>query len=240
MIHLITYGDKKYNKSKQRLLYLAKDSDWFETITSYGPDNLDPIFKIRFKEILSCPRGGGYWTWKPFLIQKKLQEIKDGDFLIYLDAGCTINKNAKKRFDEYIEMLDKSEKGILSFQMTHPEKYYTTKEIFSYFNCETNEEILNSGQIVGGIQVIKKNEHSLKLIDIWVKALYDDPLLFTDYYNNKNQDECFKDNRHDQSVFSVIKKLHGALIIPDESNFLPYGKGKCLDYPFWATRVKLI
>ena len=37
------------------------------------------------------PRGGGYWIWKSHII-KKINEINDNDILIYLDAGCSINK----------------------------------------------------------------------------------------------------------------------------------------------------
>ena len=40
-------------------------------------------------------------------------ELKENDILIYLDAGCTININRKKRFNEYINVLMQNKKSII-------------------------------------------------------------------------------------------------------------------------------
>lgn len=237
MIHLITYGDKKYEKSKQRLYNEAKNTNWFNSITLYGPENLDNDFKNKFNDILNMPRGAGYWIWKSYIIKKKLNEINDNDILIYLDAGCSINKKGKKRLDEYVDMLNKNGEGIISFQTAHLEKKYTTKEIFSYFDIDINSNIANSGQILGGIRIMKKNDNLIKLINLEEKTLYDNKLLFTDYYNN-NQYTFFIDNRHEQSIFSIIRKIHGSILLKDETWFgiNSFGNQESLKYPFWATR----
>ena len=66
----------------------------------------------------------------------------------------------------------------------------------------------------------------------------DNPLLFTDYYN-KNQRHDFIDNRHDQSIFSVIRKMNTSLLLKkDETWFVPFGNKESKTYPFWATRFK--
>ena len=237
MIHLITYGDKKYEKSKQRLYNEAKNTNWFNSITLYGPENLDNNFKNKFNDILNMPRGAGYWIWKSHIIKKKLNEINDNDILIYLDAGCSINEKGKKRLDEYVDMLNKNGEGIISFQMPHIEKNYTTKEIFTYFDIDINSNIANSGQILGGIRIMKKNHNLIKLINLEEKTLYDNKLLFTDYYHN-NQYTFFIDNRHEQSVFSIIRKIHGSILLKDETWFgnNSFGNQESLKYPFWATR----
>lgn len=164
-IHLITYGDNNFTKSKQRINNEAINSRWFDTIELYSPDILDDSFKMKFNDILKEPRIAGYGVWRPYIIKKKLDEINDNDILIYLDAGCSININGKKRFDEYIKMLNNSDKGIISFQMPHTEKQYTTKEIFNYFNIDINSEYANSGQILDGILIMKKNKNLNIIID---------------------------------------------------------------------------
>jgi hypothetical protein len=238
MIHLITYGDAKYEKSKQKLYNEALNTRWFNTFTNYGPNNLDNSFKRQFKNILDEPRGGGYWIWKPYIIKKKLNEIKFNDILIYLDAGCSINPMGKKRLIEYIKMLNINDSGIISFQLNSIERDYSTKEIFNHFNLTLESQIANSEQIVGGVLIIKKNMNSIRLIDTCIKTLNENPLLFTDHYNKKDQASFFKDNRHDQSIFSIIRKMNNPILIRDETWFPNFGSGESLNYPFWATRIK--
>ena len=48
MIHLITYGNNIFDNAKKRLYKEAKNTGWFDTITLYGPENLDTNFKEKF------------------------------------------------------------------------------------------------------------------------------------------------------------------------------------------------
>ena len=70
--------------------------------------DLSISFRNEFKSILSMKRGGGYWIWKFDIILNKLEEINNGEFLIYVDSGCTVNTNGTKRLEEYIEMIKNS------------------------------------------------------------------------------------------------------------------------------------
>ena len=237
MIHLITYANCKCADAKTRLYNEAVSSKWFDTITAYGQEDLDVDFNADFNNILQCSRGGGYWIWKPYIIKKRLDQIQDNDILIYLDAGCTINPYGKNKLDEYINMLQQSDAGIFSFQTGHIEKSWTVKEIFQHFNVDPDGEIANSGQNIATIQIIKKNSNSIKLVNLWNDTLYANPILFTDHYNN-TQESYFNDNRHDQSVFSVIKKMHNTITLPDQTFFVPFGNAESLEYPFWATRFR--
>lgn len=236
-IHLITYGDNNFAKAKKRIYDESVNSGWFDNVDVYSPNILDDTFKTKFQDILKQPRIAGYGLWRPYIIKKKLNEINVNDILIYLDAGCSINIHGKKRFNEYIEMLNNSDKGIISFQMPHRENKYTTKEIFDYFNIDINSKNANSGQILDGILIMKNNENLNIIIDEWYDVMNNNPLLFTDYYNKK-QASYFVDNRHEQSILSVIRKKYDSIILNDETWFTPFGNSKSISYPFWATRKK--
>lgn len=239
MIHLITYGDDNFKNSKKRLEKEALNTGWFDSVTVYGPEILDDDFKEKFKHILNQPRIAGYGIWRPYIIKKKLNEINDDDILIYLDAGCSINHKGKNRFYEYVDMLNKSNEDIISFKMSHlPEKYYTTKEIFNYFNVDINSGIANSGQILDGILIMKKNKNLIKKNQMWYDVIYKNTLLFTDYYNNL-QEPYFIANRHEQSIFSIIRKIHKSIELEDETFFWWSGALPNPEkYPFWATRKR--
>ena len=140
-------------------------------------------------------RIGGYGIWRPIIIKQKLDEMSDNEFLIYLDAGCYLNKSGMNRFNEYIDLLDKSKFGIMSLQMSgnkgpgglEKEKCWTTKEIFNYFKINPESDIGNSGQYLDGILLMRKNKHLIDLIDLWIKSVHDYPIMFTDYYNKMPQ-----------------------------------------------------
>ena len=246
-IHFITYGNERFAQAKKRLLKEAEDFGEFSTIKGYGPEDLPKEFVEKFAKILAQQRIGGYGIWRPIMLKEHLKLINDGEYLIYLDAGCHINHNGKQRFWEYIDLLDNSEYGIISIQMSgnkgsgslEREYWWTTSQIFKYFNIDIISEIGASGQYLDGILVMKKTTHLEKLIDLWLKAVYDHPLMFTDYYNRRPQHPGFRDNRHEQSVFSLLRKIHGSVVIDgDETWMQPFGQGESLKYPFWATRSK--
>lgn len=237
--HFITYGDKKFAKSKKRILKEAKALGVFSTIKAFDSADLPNWFCKKFANILSEPRGGGYWIWKPIIISETLKKINDGDYLLYIDSGCTINKQGLSRFNEYIKMLDESKYGILSFQMNGlDERCWTTKQIIDFLG-ETNEsEYALSGQYMATIMLLKKCEHSINFVEKWLETITNNSLLITDYYNDKGQEIYFKDNRHDQSIASILRKQMGSVVLPDETFFQPFGSEESLKYPFWATRIK--
>tara|TARA_Y100000287_G_C13949861_1_gene223561 strand:- start:155 stop:535 length:381 start_codon:yes stop_codon:yes gene_type:complete len=120
------------------------------------------------------------------------------------------------------------------------EKYWTTSQIFKYFNVDdTYTEITNTGQYVGGVLIMRKNDHLREYIRLFEECIETDKYLITDKYNKINQKICFKDNRHDQSISSVIRKQIGSIVVKgDESWKPPFGRGESLKYPFWAARSK--
>ena len=245
-IHFITYANDKFKDAKKRIIKEANSFGEFSSVKGFGPEDLSVEFSSKFNDVLSQSRGAGFWTWRPHILKETLDRMNDGEFLVYLDAGCKLNPQGKKRFYEYIDMLDKSDYGFLSFAMSggvgpgslEPERNYSVKEVFKYFSIDVESEMAKSGQYLGGVLILQKNDHAMKLVDMFMKALEDDPLMFSDHYNDRQQEHYFRDNRHDQSISSIIRKIHGSVVIDgDESWMQPFGKGESLKYPFWATRT---
>ena len=140
-----------------------------------------------------------------------------------------------------MEILEKSEYGILSFQMHNQiEKWWTTREIFEYFKLDEDGVHANSGQFMGTVYMLKKNKHSDEFVEKLVSITLTQSQLYTDIHNrNGRQGSWFKDNRHDQSISSLLRKLHKTEVIPrDESYIVPFGGPESLNYPFWAARSK--
>jgi len=235
-IHFVTYGNEMYNNSKKRLYKESTNSGWFDTIHIYGPKNLSDSFKTEFGDILKKLRGAGYWIWKFDIIKQQLTKMVNNDILIYMDAGCSINIKGKTRFNEYIDMLNNSSESIISFQCKGAiENRFTIKELFHHFNMNVNN---NLKQFVGGVLIMKKTDKMMKMINECINVLRTDHLLVTDHYNKLGQCSDFIDNRHDQSILSLVRKKYGSIILTDETWFIPFGNKESMQYPFWATRKK--
>jgi hypothetical protein len=118
--------------------------------------------------------------------------------------------------------------------MEAPEYKYTTTSILKYFNVENDENITKTGQFIGGIQIIKKSNISMKIVNEWYSVAIENPLLFSDFYNNIDRHPEFQDNRHDQSIFSIItkKNIDNIYTLIDETN--PYN----INYPICAARIR--
>ena len=241
--YFITYGNNRYSKVKDLLAKKAEQTEWFDSVTAFNENMLTNEFKTKFANILNQKRGGGYWIWKYDIISQMLNNINDGDILVYADGGCHINPKGKKRFLEYIDMLNNDEKQyvIISFNTGCCEKQFTTKQIFDYFKIPEDSELRSSGQLNATCSIIKKTPHLLMLLQKYREVLDQNPLLFTDYYNANGQDDSFKDNRHDQSVFSIIRKKYGCIILPESEEVWWAGNNFSCEQaqtrPFWATRL---
>ena len=86
-IHFRTYGNHLYAAARERIVKEANGTGWFNTVKSLSPDNLSEDFKEKYRDVLALERGGGYWIWKFDIIEQAMEEMQEGDFLVYLDSG---------------------------------------------------------------------------------------------------------------------------------------------------------
>ena len=231
----LTYGDKNFKIAKKHLALLAKESSLFDEVIALGPNDLDYDFKKKYSHIIKQKKGGGYWIWKHRIIQNVMQDLSKNDLVIYCDAGASLNYKAKKRFDEYVEIINSSRYG--NFRMKceniYKEYQYTTEELFKYFSIEKDSKIRRDTQLQAGHMIFKKITHTDDYLESYSKLLETNDKLITDYYNEKSQNSQFIENRHDQSIFSLLSKIEGAIVFGDE---IQYNCPKV--YPFYASRIK--
>ena len=99
----LTFSDEKYIKTRERYVAEMESKDIFSQIFSYGPQDLDAQFvKDHGEFIRNNPRGYGYWIWKPYIILKVLNQLDNGDILVYGDAGCEM----KGTREECLQIFD--------------------------------------------------------------------------------------------------------------------------------------
>jgi hypothetical protein len=91
-IHLFTYAIHAWNMTLERFILGAEGYELYASIHSFLPEDLeriDPEFANEFQEILSLPRGGGYWLWKFPLLEYMLSLTPPQEFNFYLKGKLT-------------------------------------------------------------------------------------------------------------------------------------------------------
>ena len=238
-IYFITYGDKKFKFSKIHLIELAKETGCFDEFISLGPKDLDNSFKNKYFDILNQSRGGGYWIWKHEIISNILNKINTDDILFYCDAGSSINNlpTAQKRLQDYLDIIKEKNISFLRFETEKKfiEREYTSREIFKALNVNSENKIALSTQLQAGVMFFKKNEVSTQLLKDYENVLSKDPKLITDFYNS-NQASYFIENRHDQSLFSILGKKYNSYILQNETEFRNRKKDQ-FDFPILTVRA---
>ena len=239
-INFMSFGNSIYYNSLNRIKDEALSFGIFNNIYIYNDKDLETYedFWHKHKDfILNNSRGYGYWIWKSYLTLKTLELMNDNDILIYADTGCTLNKYGINRLYEYIEIVKNSKYGILSFQLPFLEKIYTKMDIFEYMSLN-NDEYLNSKQLVGGIFILRKCKNTINLINETYNIISNNYNLIDDSKSKLNNYIDFIENRHDQSVFSLIRKKYGTEILNDETYFSDMSHENINKYPILATRKK--
>ena len=224
----ISYGNEKYKKqlevNKKSALEIGKVNEYY----SYGPNDIDQDFKNKNKYVLSLPRGNGYWLWKPYFILKTLREkLNDGDYLIYTDAGILYMNSTYT----IIEFMKKNNEEMWAVELPYIERAYTKRDAFILL-CLDSSFYSESPQYMAGIQIYRKSKFTEKFLE---DLLYysSDKRIITDNPNTlgKKNYEGFKENRHDQSVFSLLIKKYG-LVNTAKTNMIANNTKIKLRMPF--------
>lgn len=235
--HFISFADSKFLGTLNRIESQAINSNFFDSVETFNENLLSDDIKQYCIE--NTNRGFGFWIWKPILIKEYLKKINFGDLLLYCDAGCTINSEGKQRFNDYVSMLSKDDDDdIITFNMyANLEKFWSKMDIFLFFN---SENLMDTGQIGATSIFLKKTEKTIKLIDEWAHICVNYRNLLDDSKSKSNESDVFIENRHDQSIFSMVAKKYKTIQLPDETYMIVNGNHKNFDnkYPIQGTRIK--
>ncbi|GMO51552.1 MAG: hypothetical protein Pg6C_16380 [Treponemataceae bacterium] len=89
----------------------------------------------------------------------------------------------------------------------YTEKQWTKGDLFDYFDVRNKPEIYPH-QIAATALLVKKADKSVKIIDRWLKVFYDNFNLVDDTPSLSPNFPEFVENRHDQSIWSILVKIN--------------------------------
>jgi len=235
----ITFGSNQFKIQRKHLVNLVKKTEVYDYTIAFSPEDLSSDFQSTFGNILKIEKGFGNWIWKADILKQTLKQMNQGDSLTYSSAGSSFNNLGIERLKHYFDLLESSNTGNLRFKL--PELYereWTSKQIFEYFNIPLTSKIALGEQYAANTFMMKKNKTSEKIVNEFLNLLYSDENLITNYYDSINQIDEFKENRNDQSILSVLSKIHEVdTVLIQEQNFARFDMNQ-YNYPFLSVRKK--
>lgn len=203
----ISFANEEYYKSLDLLEKTSLEIGKIDNFYKYTREWLEKTeFYHKNKYILDKERGNGVWLWKPFIILKTFESLKDGDVVIYSDAGLKVIDNINHLFKVFQERpeLPRMIFKVPWVGIQHIAKMWTKRDCFVLMKCD--EPIYwNAPMTNGAISLWMKNNENIELLNEWMKYCRD-PRIITDDMNMCGYHNFpeFKSHRHDQSILTNL------------------------------------
>lgn len=223
MLFLLNFGDKRYRKSQQLLIKSAMKFGVNKCIVQnqYNIFNDDLDFVLKNRYVFRQKKGYGYWLWKPFIIDKMLnnEDFKsdEGNILFYCDSGVEIIAP----LDILLQKMSEFNQSVLPFHINHINLHYVKKAIFEEMKISKSDIKIyqDASQCCGGYMFFKNDNFSRDFVREWL-ILSQKPFLIDDVPTPQFQEEGeFIDNRHDQAIFSMLVKKYNLKTLRDPSQY---------------------
>lgn len=192
------------NVQRLNVLPIATQQATIVSYTELPPDIIhDPRWKLHVQNLYSARnRGGGFWFWKPLLIHKHLQELQDGDFLIYSDSDML---DFFSWLPLLLETMMEWKANYAQYQMPYLEQEWTKRDVYETLCPNRNMEMDKSRQYAGGHVIVRKDEATMALIQDWLDAVANYHWVNDEPSTVPNL-QAFREHRHDQSLLSLLLK----------------------------------
>ena len=204
---LINYANEAFRESQILNSKTGLEVGGFDKVIEYSPKDIDKKFYEKNKHILTQMRGAGYWLWKPYMILKTLnrKDVKFGDYIFYSDSGAYFIDS----IDHLIPLCKKYRQDIIVFSRKNHliERNWVKRDALILMDMD-REEVLNSAQVGATFILIKKSKFSVNFFEEFLHYAQDERIITDSPSTLGKEHKGFKENRHDQSIFSLLCKKY--------------------------------
>jgi hypothetical protein len=208
-IYLVSYATPQYRHRQIILGLSARLNGVVDAVDSWS---LGKLVKVGFEKIIPeihlNERGSGFWSWKPFIIQKRLNEIPDGDVVLYCDVGRIYPfKLLDQPLDPFLRWMEQQDQEIMpgiQIPWDGPISQWTKRDALLALDMD-HEEILAATPIQASFSIWRAGSKSRDFLSKWMqlcsqrKLISDDPSMC-----DLGEHPGFQENRHDQALLSLL------------------------------------
>jgi hypothetical protein len=217
--HFITFATENYRNHAKDICNSAS-STGFDVVRIFTPNDLDENYKEKNAHILNNKSGAGFWIWKSYIILKYLYEIDKDDILCYCDSLYLFT--GKVTIQEISQNIHGSGILITHNKPNEPqflEKQYSKGDAFVLMNA-MDDTFFETPQVWGGCVILRNSFSSLKVIAEWFTYVQDERIVTNSPSTIMSNTNHFIENRHDQTVLSLICKKNKIPLLDFPEDFL--------------------
>jgi hypothetical protein len=179
------------------------------TVTHWSPKTLLAAgFGNRCPAIRLSERGSGFYAWKPFIIQKKLDEAPEGEIIFYCDVGRTfpykLLSGSLQVFLDWMKTREQSVMPGIQIPWGGPMSMWTKRDAFVLMSMDS-PQVHTSSPIQASFSIWINNLNSRNIINEWM-AVSAERQMISDDPSKSHLPELldFLEHRHDQSLLSLV------------------------------------
>lgn len=199
--HNESYGiHRDYSAEAQRLFssangfgfesFFVYDNGWIPTTEEYKRDSrvfLEPSFG---------------WAFKPLAIWYALQEIENRDVLLWVDSNHVFINNPQRIIDFAITNSIYSHDHYPTLYMNG---CWTNRDMLMAMGCDS-PGFWQSPQMQVNVMAFYKEDFTMKFVEQWKNYACNYEVMIE---NKEENLDCFKEHRHEQSIFSLLVRKCG-------------------------------
>jgi hypothetical protein len=214
-VTLVSFGTPDWSPALDRLVASASRYG-ADGILRFGTqDLLGTPFHFEHLQLLSAMRGFGYWIWKPYFIREALRRARDGEIVIYADAGSEIIAPLTPLIE-----LARAHTPIVTFALHgHSNREWTKRDAFVALGLDS-KRYWDAEMVNAAFHVYRAGPESRGFVDEWLAACVTRRIV-TDDANEHGRKNLpgFKGHRYDQALFSLLCEKHGLERFRDPSQW---------------------
>lgn len=241
MLRLVSFADGPYSRRASVFQHEAKALGVFDEIVVHDRATLDPNYRQHHERyMLANERGFGHYIWKSQVVHQACTDASEHDLICWLDIGFTLNPMGQPRFREYIRLAYESPWSMLSFWSVHTENRWTKADLAVRLGVSDNIAVMGTSQLSSGFFLFRPTADNVRLIRTWAELATEH-----DYHYSSDAPSVVADHprfvahRHDQSIFSLLRKIRGTTSTCYEVQpYADWFQRFRADFPCWATRLR--
>jgi hypothetical protein len=201
MIHAISFGSNvEYEMLSMRILQEFKAR---HELLSHIACRVYGVLDLPqwVHDLPDTARGYKNCIWKPVIALHALAEMLENEVLYYTDGRSRIDAP----MPWFLDFLE-SGADVGALQMTFVEQEWTRADVMAAMDVSVNSQHALSGQILSGTWAVRNTPATRLFLSKWCDFMQTHYEMCLSGLSTLPNAPLFKDNRHDQSVWSLLCK----------------------------------